>query len=124
MQMNALRSANFLKLSSSNSGSELYCVGSMSAGTPAGYFLSQMRSMVLSLERLTWPLLVATGGARSISDSIGNEGDCGKRRDISRASGRGNSLSARGLERGDAGRHCEERSDEAIQLRAKRAKHK
>src|SRR5258708_1317886 len=49
MQMNALRSLNFLKLSSSSSTREAYCVTSMSAGTPAGYFFSQMRSLVLPL---------------------------------------------------------------------------
>src|SRR5262249_42112266 len=45
MQMNALRSANFVKLSSRRSTSDAYCVGSISAGTPGGYCLSQMRSM-------------------------------------------------------------------------------
>src|SRR5882724_8836571 len=49
MQMNALRSANFLKLSSSNSTSDEYWVTSISAGTPAGYCLSQIRSMVFPL---------------------------------------------------------------------------
>src|SRR5215472_3757143 len=46
MQMKALRSANFAKLSSSSSTSEEYCVVSISAGTPGGYCLSQTRSMV------------------------------------------------------------------------------
>src|SRR5581483_12180787 len=46
MQMKALRSANFAKLSSSNSTSEAYWVVSISAGTPGGYCLSQTRSMV------------------------------------------------------------------------------
>src|SRR3954469_19623602 len=45
MQMNALRSANLAKLSSRRSTSDEYCVGSISAGTPGGYCLSQMRSM-------------------------------------------------------------------------------
>src|SRR6266702_1645556 len=45
MQMHALRSANLAKLSSSNSTSDEYCVTSISAGTPAGYCLSQIRSM-------------------------------------------------------------------------------
>src|SRR3981189_2232511 len=49
MQMNALRSANFAKLSSNRSTSEAYCVPSMSDGTPAGYCLSQIRSMVSPL---------------------------------------------------------------------------
>src|SRR5215475_5194910 len=49
MQMKALRSANFAKLSSSRSTSEAYWVTSMSAGTPAGYCLSQTRSMVFPL---------------------------------------------------------------------------
>src|SRR6266496_1037836 len=46
MQMNALRSANFAKLSSNSSTSDEYWVTSMSDGTPAGYCLSQIRSMV------------------------------------------------------------------------------
>src|SRR5581483_3588373 len=46
MQMKALRSANFAKLSSSSSTSEAYWVVSISAGTPGGYCLSQTRSMV------------------------------------------------------------------------------
>src|SRR3954470_14611389 len=45
MQMKALRSLNFAKLSSSRSTSDEYWVTSISAGTPAGYCLSQMRSM-------------------------------------------------------------------------------
>src|SRR5882757_4411858 len=49
MQMNALRSANFLKLSSNSSTSDEYWVTSISAGTPAGYCLSQIRSMVFPL---------------------------------------------------------------------------
>src|SRR5438445_10245982 len=49
MQMNALRSANFAKLSSNSSTSDVYWVTSISAGTPAGYCLSQMRSMVFPL---------------------------------------------------------------------------
>src|SRR3954466_14770435 len=49
MQMNALRSANFAKLSSNSSTSDEYWVRSISAGTPAGYCLSQIRSMVFPL---------------------------------------------------------------------------
>src|SRR6202165_2679193 len=49
MQMKALRSLNLAKLSSSNSTSDEYWGTSMSAGTPAGYCLSQMRSMVFPL---------------------------------------------------------------------------
>jgi hypothetical protein len=49
MQMKALRSANFLKLSSSIATSDVYWLTSMSLGTPAGYCLSQIRSMVLPL---------------------------------------------------------------------------
>src|SRR5438034_278323 len=49
MQMKALRSANFAKLSSSNSTRDVYWDTSISAGTPAGYCLSQMRSMVFPL---------------------------------------------------------------------------
>src|SRR5450432_130647 len=47
--MKALRSRNFAKLSSSNSTRDVYWVASISAGTPAGYCLSQMRSMVFPL---------------------------------------------------------------------------
>src|SRR5690242_18376537 len=47
MQMNALRSAYFAKLSSSSATSEEYWLVSISAGTPGGYCLSQMRSMCL-----------------------------------------------------------------------------
>src|SRR5947208_4722350 len=49
MQINALRSANFAKLSSNSSTSDEYWDTSISAGTPAGYCLSQMRSMVFPL---------------------------------------------------------------------------
>src|SRR5437763_9372634 len=49
MQMKALRSANFAKLSSSNSTRDVYWDTSISAGTPDGYCLSQMRSMVFPL---------------------------------------------------------------------------
>src|SRR5277367_2635974 len=49
MQMKALRSLNFVKLSSSSSTRDEYWVTSISAGTPAGYCLSQMRSMSLPL---------------------------------------------------------------------------
>src|SRR6478735_9720128 len=48
MQMNALRSANLVKLSSSNATSDEYWLTSMSDGTPCGYCLSQIRSMGLS----------------------------------------------------------------------------
>src|SRR5712672_3965226 len=66
MQMKALRSLNFEKLSSSNSTRDVYRVTSTSAGTPAGYCLSQMRSMVFPLpvclpvsgrEALFWAVL-------------------------------------------------------------------
>src|SRR5579872_3586610 len=49
MQMKALRSLNFAKLSSNSSTRDEYWVRSISAGTPAGYCLSQMRSMSLPL---------------------------------------------------------------------------
>src|SRR5437763_12352110 len=52
MQMKALRSANFAKLSSSSSTSDEYWDGSTSAGTPAGYCLSQIRSMVSPLRSI------------------------------------------------------------------------
>src|SRR5690242_9531626 len=45
MQMKALRSLNLAKLSSKSSTRDEYWVTSISAGTPAGYCLSQMRSM-------------------------------------------------------------------------------
>src|ERR1700716_2451716 len=66
MQMKALRSLNFEKLSSSNSTRDVYRVTSTSAGTPAGYCLSQMRSMGFPLpvclpvsgrEALFWAVL-------------------------------------------------------------------
>src|ERR1700712_3910601 len=66
MQMKALRSLNFLKLSSSNSTSDEYCDTSMSAGTPAGYFLSQMRSMVTPL----WTISPFLGREAFVSESI------------------------------------------------------
>src|ERR1044072_6581113 len=47
MQMNALRSRYFAKLSSSSATSEGYCEASISVGMPGGYCLSQMRSMRL-----------------------------------------------------------------------------
>src|ERR1043166_6067778 len=53
MQMNALRSANFAKLSSNRSTSDEYWVTSMSAGTLGGYCLSQIRSMDLSPQRFS-----------------------------------------------------------------------
>src|SRR6266852_9146506 len=49
MQMKALRSLNFAKLSSSNSTRDVYWDTLISSGTPAGYCLSQMRSMVFPL---------------------------------------------------------------------------
>ena len=96
--MNALRSANFLKLSSSSSVSELYCEVSMSAGTPAGYFLSQMRSMGLSLKNTARPLRSHRTGLRLLADSIGNDGRCGKRQGAHDGiRPQGNSLNKRGL---------------------------
>src|SRR5882724_1341484 len=59
MQMKALRSENFAKLSSSSSTRDEYWVTSISAGTPAGYCLSQMRSML-------FPLLVRFPWARPL----------------------------------------------------------
>src|SRR5882724_9148146 len=66
MQMKALRSANFAKLSSSSSTRDVYWVTSISAGTPAGYCFSQMRSMVFPLP-VYLPLL---GWAVSVLGSI------------------------------------------------------
>src|SRR3979409_2258854 len=59
MQMKALRSLNLAKLSSSNSTRVVYWVTSISAGTPAGYCLSQMRSMVFPLWFRAWSVLMA-----------------------------------------------------------------
>src|SRR3979409_1090985 len=70
MQMKALRSENFAKLSSSNSTSDVYWVTSMLAGTPAGYCLSQIRSMVFPLWFYfpgTYPFV---GTGRLVFDSI------------------------------------------------------
>src|ERR1019366_8732818 len=75
MQMKALRSLNFAKLSSSSSTRDEYWVTSISAGTPAGYCFSQMRSML-------FPLLVRclehrpfVGTRRSVLGSIEHCGD-------------------------------------------------
>src|SRR6266436_8960148 len=59
MQMKALRSANFAKLSSNSSTSDPYRVVSISAGTPGGYCLSQIRSMVFPLFPLPLPSRLA-----------------------------------------------------------------
>src|SRR2546430_417050 len=78
MQMNALRSANFAKLSSNSSTSDEYWVTSMSDGTPAGYCLSQIRSMVFpSLFICYFPSLL--GRDRLVFGSIGNAAQDGKR---------------------------------------------
>src|SRR4029079_4908934 len=92
MQMNALRSLNFLKLSSSNSTSDEYCVTSISAGTPAGYCLSQMRSMVLPSKLLP----VVWDGTRCLEGVLSNAEAHGKRRRVLDASrGSENGLFAR-----------------------------
>src|SRR6478609_2427780 len=75
MQMKALRSLNFAKLSSSSSTSDEYWVTSISAGTPAGYCLSQIRSMVLPL--WLFPLFVGPGAL--FFGSIENAAADGKR---------------------------------------------
>src|SRR5690349_12882653 len=75
MQMKALRSENFAKLSSSNSTSDEYWVTSISAGTPAGYYLSQIRSMVLPL----WLVPAFIGSGRLVLGSIENAAADGKR---------------------------------------------
>src|ERR1700722_5526456 len=49
MQMKALRSLNFAKLSSNNSTRDEYWVTSISAGTPAGFCLSQMGPILFPL---------------------------------------------------------------------------
>src|SRR6266850_3211055 len=66
MQMKAWRSLNFEKLSSSNSTRDSYWVTSISAGTPAGYCLSQMRSMVFPL----WFTSPASWGGTPVLGSI------------------------------------------------------
>src|SRR5689334_1558860 len=81
MQMNDLRSANFTKLSSSNSTSDEYWVRSMSAGTPGGYCLSQIRSMGLSPREFAVFVLCTPrqeAGAL-VFRSIGNAARYGKR---------------------------------------------
>src|SRR2546430_3271825 len=72
MQMNALRSANFAKLSSNSSTSDEYWVTSISAGTPAGYCLSQIRSMVFPL----WLVSLFLGQARLV---LGQYCECRRR---------------------------------------------
>src|SRR3981189_27821 len=72
MQIKALRSLSFAKLSSSNSTSDVYWVTAISAGTPAGYCLSQMRSMVFPL----WFTFPFVGTGRLILGSIEQ---CGSR---------------------------------------------
>src|ERR1700722_15360660 len=88
MQMKALRSLNFAKLSSNNSTRDEYWVTSISAGTPAGYCLSQMRSMSLPLS-LRFPRIVPPhfdgsscffgnigGGARRWQAAVTPDGTC------------------------------------------------
>src|SRR5262249_21476129 len=65
MQMNALRSANFAKLSSNSATSDEYWLTSMSAGTPAGYCLSQIRSMGLSPRFLVFVVLLPVASPRT-----------------------------------------------------------
>src|ERR1700754_5161775 len=80
MQMNALRSANLVKLSSSNATSDEYWVTSMSDGTPGGYCLSQIRSMDLSPQNLRYLFCAGRKArTRAISRSIGNAARYGKR---------------------------------------------
>src|SRR3954469_7882138 len=78
MQMNALRSANFLKLSSNNPTRDEYWVTSISAGTPAGYCLSQIRSMVFPLW-LVPDFAMILGPGRRVFGSIENAAADGKR---------------------------------------------
>src|SRR5215510_2372570 len=81
MQMNALRSANLVKLSSSNATSDEYWLTSMSAGTPGGYCLSQIRSMGLSPQNLRYLFFRfrLRSPDRLVSGSIGNAAQYGKR---------------------------------------------
>src|SRR6185436_18224418 len=66
MQMKALRSAYFEKLSSSSSTSDEYWLVSISAGTPSGYCLSQMRSMVSPLSVTAPSLKSATADFKAV----------------------------------------------------------
>src|ERR1700680_5345462 len=80
MQMKALRSENFAKLSSSSSTRDEYWVTSIAAVTPAGYCLSQMRSMLFPLlVRFPWsrPLV---GAGRLFWAVLSNAAADGKRR--------------------------------------------
>src|SRR3954471_21891418 len=81
MQMNALRSANLAKLSSSNATSDEYWLTSISDGTPGGYCLSQIRSMGLSPRKcaLFVVCMPRQRRGRIISRSIGNAARYGKR---------------------------------------------
>src|SRR6058998_2233617 len=81
MQMNALRSANFAKLSSNSSTSDEYWVTSISDGTPAGYCLSQMRSMVSPsiFCCVLWIASRVLGRDCLVFGSIGNAAEDGKR---------------------------------------------
>src|SRR5689334_22557038 len=82
MQMNALRSANLVKLSSSNATSDEYWLTSMSAGTPGGNCLSQIRSMGLSPQDFRLFAYVVSGlfcPDRAIYGSIGKAAQYGKR---------------------------------------------
>src|ERR1700730_8941664 len=86
MQMKALRSENFAKLSSSSSTRDEYWVTSISAGTPAGYCLSQMRSLLFPLlVRFPWlaRLLARDGLFRAV---LSNAAADGKRRHALRVS--------------------------------------
>src|SRR6185437_2282267 len=74
MQMKALRSANFAKLSSSSSTSEAYWVTSISAGTPAGYCLSQIRSMDFSLRPFPPVAAGCLAGIADFETDIGQSG--------------------------------------------------
>src|SRR6266404_2838565 len=100
MQMKALRSLNLAKLSSSNSTSDVYWVTSISAGTPAGYCLSQMRSMIFPL----WFTSAVFGTGRLVLGSI-EQG--GSRWQAAARYGRiVDQERAAGLSRGDTGFKC------------------
>src|SRR5437763_563309 len=78
MQMKALRSLNFAKLSSSSSTRDVYWVTSISLGTPAGYCLSQIRSMVFPL----WFDFPFVGRDSYFSTVLSNAKADGKRRRV------------------------------------------
>src|ERR1700744_4327974 len=79
MQMKALRSENFAKLSSNSSTREAYWVTSISAGTPAGYCLGQMRSMDFPPVYLSLIAAACLASIAGFGAILGNQAARGKR---------------------------------------------